>query len=358
MTTRVTLYPINGVAQFIQDDPFDHSELPAQIVPDVTIENVKSMFNKETFSWVGSEMGKHDMETLGGVEYAIVHRFEVPYLDSGNADLKSAELVNNIAACLRLVRPMRQFGSLLVGNLRPDGTIEVQTFNHPVKLMDVPQLQKGFSLRNRDVDDLQSVANAYLRGMNGEGEKFDFEKFRMAVSFHDTGHFAVSYWKSRFILWCSALEGIYTSQNKNHQGSNVAKERIKWFLGKKTSIFAPGDIQSFMSQPNYTVSDVVDDLYEVRNCIAHGDRIPERFFKIVPRGYLDADGNILTVLHDGLSFIIRASLLRILKDNLLEHFADGPASEKYFGAAGLTNSALKLRRRTKGNSISLVQLDP
>jgi len=207
--------------------------LPAQIVPDVTIENVRPMFNAETFSWVGSEMGKHDMETLGGVKYAIVHRFEVPYLDSGNADLKSAELVNNIAACLRLIRPMRQFASLMVGNLRPDGTIEIQTFSHPVNLMDVPQLHKGFSLRNRDIQDLQSVANAYLRGMNGQGEKFDFEKFRMAVSFHDTGHFAVSYWKSRFILWCSAIEGIYTSQNKNHQGSNVAKERINGLSERK-----------------------------------------------------------------------------------------------------------------------------
>ena len=60
MTTHVTLYPINEVTQSWQDDPFDHSKLPAQIVPDVTIENVKDMFNEETFSWVGSEMGKHD----------------------------------------------------------------------------------------------------------------------------------------------------------------------------------------------------------------------------------------------------------------------------------------------------------
>jgi hypothetical protein len=339
MTTHVTLYPINEVTQSWQDDPFDLSKLPAQIVPDVTIENVKAMFNEQTFSWVGSEMGKHDMETLAGVKYAVVHRFEVPQFDTGQAQQQSADLVNNVAACLRLIRPMRQFASLMVGKLRSDGTIEIQTFSHPANLMDVPQLQKSFSLRNRDVVELQNVVKDFLRGMKGE-----FWKFKMSVSFHDGGHFAVSYWKSRFMLWCSAVEAIYTSQNSDHRGSKVAKERIKWFLGEGTSIYMPGDIQSFMPKASYKVGNVVGDLYQVRNCIAHGERIPDRFFKIEPRGYLGEDGNILTVLHDGLSFIIRASLLRILKNNLLEHFADGPASEKYFGAAGLTNSALKRKK--------------
>ena len=188
MTTRITLYPINAVTELWQDDPFDHSMLPAQVVPDVTIESVKGMFNEQTFSWVGSEMGKHDMETLAGVKYAIVHRFEAPPLDTGQAQQESVNLVNNIAACLRLIRPMRQFASLMVGNLRNDGTIEIQTFSHPVNLMDVPQLQKSFALRNRDVLELQSVVNEFLRGMKGE-----YWKFKMSVSFHDSGHFAVSY---------------------------------------------------------------------------------------------------------------------------------------------------------------------
>ena len=278
------------------------------------------------------------METLGGVKYAIVHRYEATSLDAGHAQQQSVDLVNNIAACLRVVRPMRQFASLMVGNLRDDGTIQIQTFNHPVNLMDVPQLQKGFSLRNRDVVELQSVVGEFLRGMKGE-----FWKFKMSVSFHDGGHFAVSYWKSRFMLWCSAVEAMYTSQNLEHRGSRVAKERIKWFLGEATSIYFPRDIQSSMPKASYKVGNVVGDLYEVRNCIAHGERIPDRFFTIVPRSYLGEDGGIITVLHDGLSFIIRASVLRILKNNLLEHFADGPASEKYFGAAGLTNSCGRSR---------------
>jgi hypothetical protein len=102
-----------------------------------------------------------------------------------------------------------------------------------------------------------------------------------------------------------------------------------------------------MPKSNYVVAQVVDDLYEVRNCIAHGERIPDRFFRRVPKGYLGEDGSIITVLHDALSFIIRASLLRILKDDLLHHFADGPSAEAYFTAAGLTKSALTKVKQKK-----------
>jgi hypothetical protein len=332
---RVTLYPINGVSEFWNYEPFDHTKLPAQIVPGVTIENVMTMFTKETFLWVASEIGKRDLDTLSSVKYAIVHRFEVPSDNSGKADKESEHLVYWIAACLRLIRPMRQFALTMAGNLLPDGTVKIRTFDRPVYLMDVPPLQKGFSLRNRDVTDLQKLINEFLRAMSGE-----FWKFRMSLAFHDSGHFAVSYWKSRFMLWCSAVEALFTSQNREHQGSLVATERIKWFLGANTPIYARGDFQTFMPEASYTVAQIVDDLYEVRNCIAHGERIPQRFFTPLRGGYLGEHGNIVDVLHDGLSFIIRASLLRILRDNLLPHFADGPAAERYFAAAGLTKAVL------------------
>jgi len=341
MTTGVTLYPIYAVTHAWQDDPFDHTKLPAQIVKDVTIERVDSMFNEQTFSWISSEMGKQEISNLKGIQFAIVHRFQLPAFDTDQAQNQSAELVNKVAACLRVIRPMRQFASLMAGSLRADGTIDIQSITHPDNLMDVPEVQKTFALRNKDVSELQTLIDEFLRAMNGQ-----FWKFRMSVSFHESGHFAVSYWKSRFMLWCSAVEAIFTSQRPDHQGSKVAKERIKWFLGAGTSIYMPGDFQSFMPKASYAIGDIVDDLYEVRNYVAHGERIPDRFFTMSPDGYLGENGSILTILHDGLSFIIRASLLRILKNNLLQHFVDGPTSEMYFGAAELTNSALNKRAKT------------
>lgn len=49
------------------------------------------------------------------------------------------------------------------------------------------------------------------------------------------------------------------------------------------------------------------------------------------------------VLFEAQSFIIRESLLRILKDNLLCHCENASASEAYFGNEGLTRKTLKAR---------------
>jgi len=87
-----------------------------------------------------------------------------------------------------------------------------------------------------------------------------------------------------------------------------------------------------------TIADVLDDLYEVRNYVAHGDRVPDRFFLPEPSVYRDITR--LHILEEAASFIVRTSLLKILKDDLLEHFRGGPESQAYFAAHGLTNSQL------------------
>src|SRR5260370_26616958 len=145
--------------------------------------------------------------------------------------------------------------------------------------------------------------------------------------------------------WCSALESIFTSRLPEHKGSLVAKERIKWFLGATTCIYASGDILSFEPQSKITIADVIDELYELRNCLAHGEKTPDTFFAVKRPG-LDQSLNLLEVLHEAISFIIRESLLRVLEHDLSNHFADGPASEAYFGAAGLTDSQIRQRQRS------------
>jgi len=234
---------------------------------------------------------------------------------------------------------MRQRTSLLRGELGEGGKINVQHFEHPNEILEVPEAQKLFHLRNSDLDLLRKVAPAFLQAMNGE-----VWKFRMAVEFHEAGHFQDGYWKARYLLWCSALEALFTSQSPDHRGSLVAEERIKWFLSENRSIYDPGDIPDFVEpRPNITVGSVVDNLYTVRNVIAHGDRVPDKFFQEKLRKGVGDDLSHLQVLIEALSFIIRKSLLRILQEGLLQHFADAASSEAYFGAAGLTNTALRRR---------------
>lgn len=334
-TQRVTLYPVSGVAGSWEDEPFDTSKLPATIAPNVTIENVSSLFKGDSWDLVEGELGKRDLEVLKNVKHAIVHRYQSDLYGTGELEQQSINLIHNLAACLRLIRPMRQFVLVINGPIQVDGSISIQSFDHPIHLMEIPQIQKGFSLRNRDVTEFQSIASDFLDAMTGE-----YWKFRMPVSLYEAGHFQDRFWKSRFFLWSSAIEAIFTSQtfDREHSGSKVAKARVKWFLGENTKIYAPGDVPSFLPRIEPTIAEVIDDLYEVRNCIAHGDKVPDRFFAVTSTGYENT--NLIALLEEAASFIVRSSLLKILKNGLLNHFKGGPESQLYFKANGLVRSKL------------------
>jgi hypothetical protein len=342
MENRIALYPIPSIADAWDDDPLNVSALPAQIVPGVTVEDISTLLTDDTFGWLKGEMGRHDLQAMQAVRYAIVHRYQPQHPDvGGEADKNAEKLVRELSACLRVIRPMRQRASFIRGTVQPDGKLQVDHFEHPSELMEVPAVQKLFALRNSDLAQFQKVASRFLKGMHGE-----FWKFRMAVQFHDAGHFSHLYWKGRFTLWCSAVEAIFTSNASGHQGSLVAKERIKWFLRPKTSIYALGDIPSIEPQITITIDDVIDDLYELRNGVAHGDKTPDRFFK-TQRVSLGDDVSLAEVLLEAVSFVVRTSLLRILEANLLTQFANGPASEAYFTSHKLTHSAIvKAKRKT------------
>jgi hypothetical protein len=94
-----------------------------------------------------------------------------------------------------------------------------------------------------------------------------------------------------------------------------------------------------------TLADVLDDLYELRNFVAHGDRVPDNFFQTHPRVGINGGVCKVEVLSEAASFIIRRSLLKILREGLLDNFADAGPSEAFFGAPGLVNSRLSQKYR-------------
>jgi hypothetical protein len=340
-----TLYPIYWVADAIDGVPFDLGRLPIEIAEGVRIESVREHFRADAFELWSSRVGTIVINELERVRFALVHRYTpAPIVVDGEVigeqrrSADSQKLVRMLAACLRLIRPMRQSALLIHGRVRDeDGSFDVGGFDVPPShLIEVPEVQKLFMLRNQDADDLRLYAPQFLNGMRGE-----CWKFRMAVQFHELGHFQATDWKARFLHWCSAIESIYTTHHPEHQGKLLATSRIKWFIGKNTNIYAPGDLIDLIQDPGITVNHIVDDLYDMRNFMAHGDRIPDPYFRDDLR--VDLNGGVKRgeVILEAASFIIRASLLKILRDNLLNHFADAGPAEAYFGAQGLTNTAIR-----------------
>jgi hypothetical protein len=344
MPQNFTLYTIYALGQQRDDEPFDLTRLPLEVVEGVRIEDLRPLLKEDAFDYVTPQMGTWAVDHLKRSNYAFVHRYEAGHriidgelVQEHELMEESSILLRNLAECLRLIRPMRQITETIHGKVGADGSLDINGFDHPVNLLETPQNQKLFRMRNRDADDLLAYAPEFLRAMDGE-----FWKFRMATQFHLLGHFQHWDWKARYLLWSSAMESIYTSHSPEHKGSLVAKERIKWFLDGNTSLYPAGELSPYETDPNLKVADVVDRVYEVRNYLAHGDRLPDQYFQKGWRKGIDSQPlNVLEGLFEAINFIIRSSLLRILRDGLLDHFADATASEAYFGSLGLTRKALK-----------------
>jgi hypothetical protein len=340
-----TLYPIYWLADGVIGAPFDQARLPFDIAEDVRIEAVRERFHEDAFTVWAPRVGSIVTDELERVRYALVHRYapdpiivDGQLIGEAERSATSQNLVLMLAACLRLIRPMRQSALLIHGRVRnEDHSFDVRGFDMPpAHLIEVPEVQKLFTLRNQDADDLRHYSAEFLYGMRGE-----FWKFRMAVQFHELGHFQVIDWKARFLHWCSAIESIYTTHNREHQGKLLATTRIKWFLGANTSIYAQGDLGEFVRDPGITVGNVVEDLYDLRNFLAHGDKVPDPYFQDVLRQGLDGGVKRVEVLLEAASFIVRTSLLKILRERLLNHFSDAGPAEAYFDAQGLTNTQIR-----------------
>lgn len=342
-----TLYP-TMLSDGSTSEPFNKNHLPFEITDSVRIEAVKDRFPQESFDLWEKMIGSLAINALTRVRFALVHRYDPDascggeFKPTATRTTDSWVLVRMIAACLRLIRPMRQQAFLMHGKVRlADGMFDVHGFDDPPReFVEVPEVQKLSTLRNRDADALKTYAPLFLHGMRGQ-----HDKFRFAVRFHELGYFNYSDLEARYLLWCSAIESIYTSNHPHHRGSLVAASRIKWFLGEETKIYSQGELSQFDSGSEITVGAVVRELYKMRSFIAHGDNVPSVYFTETPRQCVAGGVTKAEVLHEAASFIIRASLLKILREGLLAHFANATAAEKYFGAEGLILPILQKARQ-------------
>ena len=59
----------------------------------------------------------------------------------------------------------------------------------------------------------------------------------------------------------------------------VAKERVKFLLGATAPIYPPGEYMDLDPDPGLTVAVVIDEIYCLRNHIAHGDKLPDYYYE-------------------------------------------------------------------------------
>jgi hypothetical protein len=335
---KIQYFPISGtMAGWSEEAPLAG---PYQILPseNLTIENVSHLITPNTFSlWKnGCHVTTYTAESLESVRFAIVRRHTSPSPVDGGPESYSTLLIDDAASCLALIRRTRRSRATHIrGVMKADGSFDPQGFSAREDLADVPEIQKLFAVREEDIQLLIAVLpefmQLYLKDKNGKLLD-DYEPLRMAIQLYSEGY-ALSYWKARHILWWSAIEALYGNSE------DAATARIYSFFGDKIlpdgynrSIYEKGDIPScFYPSPDslHTLGKMVPLLYEVRNASAHGQKVPDSHFFSIPHPF--GQGVVgLDALAEAATFIIRKTVIEILKRGWREKFKDRAAREDFW----------------------------
>ena len=304
----------------------------------LTIENVSHLITPDTFSLWKTDcyVSKDTADALEAVKFGIVHRYSsLEERDSG-LDQRSTELINIADSCLSLIRPTRRSRAMHVpGVIRPDGTFDPQGFSARNEIADVPEIQKLFTIRKQDIELLTSVLPEFMllyqRDANGK-LKDEYEPLRMAVQLYGEGY-SLTYWKARHILWWSAIEALYGD------GEDTTPARIYALFGNKNlkdgyncTIYEPGDIPScYYPSPEslHRLGEMVPLIYDVRNASAHGQRVPDSHFVSMPHPFGESVIG-LDVLAEAATFIIRKTIVEIVKRGWRDEFKDRAARENFW----------------------------
>jgi len=122
------------------------------------------------------------------------------------------------------------------------------------------------------------------------------------------------------LMWVMGLDMLYMAGEKQ-----PFVDRISGFLGSKTLVFP----RLLHQQPRLTIGEVLNDLYDLRNIVAHGREIPrnpflEKFNIVDSNGHnIDLIGYTYSlVLMESALFLLTESLRKIMKQGLIDTVRD------------------------------------
>jgi hypothetical protein len=350
---KCSIFPIERVAHnwagFSSD--FDVSILPLKIIDDVHVEDVPGLMQQDEFRYCREMLGTEMVKHIENFKYATVHRFTSPIQDpKGRRTGIRPGIARSVSiSCASTHRvfasnpPHRATRPVHGRDVEADGTFRHFHFDHPVQYLSPLPIQALMRVRTQDLLSLVKYAPRFIAAMEG-----NFWKYRMAVDMFQSGFFQETHWKLRFFMWTAALEALFTSHtNPEHRGSFVTKERIKKLLRSSCLVYPSHELSEYDVDPKLTVGKVLDQIYCLRNHIAHGDKVPNYYFKTPVRQAINGPVMKKDVLTEAISSIVRQCILAILDKNLLRNFANDATAEAYFSKLGLTNALLKNKKRKR-----------
>jgi hypothetical protein len=319
---KITITPVGRFAEpFVDDEEFSPKDLPFEILPGIFLADVgKQMKHLDLELWSREYLSKHDVDKIQGWRHALVHYYSEEEYSHGTPESQSRELLYRIFLGLRIVRPSRVPFQYLHARVKGDGSLDPSGFYRAEVPLTVCACDTWGPIRASDAELLRAVAPSLIRAF-----EMRCRPVTRAMSVLETGYNSPNV-DVKLLLWVTGLEALFTSSN--YSGAPVVIRRVRHFLGSKTQLYRSSDYPGFLSMPTLRVKDLLQDIYRMRNSVAHGEWIPPEF--LARSGHAGGAKSYADVLLEAASIVLRLALTRILKDSLLETFGDKDGLDSYF----------------------------
>jgi hypothetical protein len=310
---------------------------PINLSSGFSIRDITGLLTPETFGIFKRTLSEEALEHLLAWDLCVVHEFRSD-LVIGKDEVVSEYLMRFVVAALRWLHPTATTDTWFVqGFVTPKGPIEVPTFSsHTSTAITAPQ----FSSRRQPVflEDFETRCGlADPQTFVGVAAFLpEFERVVQDISTGRDSYIPIvmatrlseqAYLdfdpRLRFLKRVMALEALFSSDTT--YGKNALVPRVQKFIGGSTPIYMG------INAP-YTVATTISDLLTLRNKFAHGDVVPPAFLGMPPDPSV-ASTNVKSyadVLREASAAMVRACMLRILRDGLIETFSDKSKMEALF----------------------------
>jgi hypothetical protein len=229
---------------------------------------------------------------------------------------KTAEEIRNAMLGFQIWRPKGWAGIIVNARDRENGTLGVESVSFPESYAHLEWVRL-LGVNDQQPEDLGRFIEGTIAALGAESvpAKNPFQYLEIGLQT------AVNHGKAGAFLWMVGLDALLAAQ-----GADLFAARLCRLLGPDTYIF-PADVTG--RQPAYKVGELAADIYQLRNQIAHGDRIREKllvksefwFQSPTPYNFGLGEWSYQRVLCEAALFALCAGLRRVILDghlNLLQ----------------------------------------
>lgn len=264
--------------------------------------------SRPDFTVWGEFFSKEQLRWLAGVTHWLNYQ-PTPSGPDGTAEFEARKVVLRTAIGLQIVSPTGTWGKdrlVVVCGFHGERLDPTSMSRHS------PLYSTRWGCRSRRVGSDPDLPLPVVTGVHAVEEQ------NVARLYNSTGLFMlgleVNHTYMSILMWVAGLDSLLMAGEKK-----VFVRRICNLLGSGAFVF-PRDVIG--DQPRYTVREVAGDVWDLRNEVAHGHEIPQKFWSRVP--FEDVNGQNLAcdestytrldLLSECALFLLRGCLLRVFTD--------------------------------------------